>query len=239
MFQSYVFWFVIIAIILVVIYIYSNYDVKTKVEKKSKVEKKNDSESESISESSFSWSVTEDDDEYSYSSYEQLPNEYDVDYTPKLPKHIEDPNYKPDFYYAGGKPSKGELECKAAAERIYGVPFHTIRPDWLRNNKVLKKGSKNGRNRNMEIDCYNEELKFGIEYHGIQHYRYVPHFHKNGISDLHDQIQRDHLKLDLCEKEGVKLIIVPFNVPVDQIENFIKWSDPKVVQQRARLAAIV
>lgn len=237
MFQSYVFWFVIIAIILVVIYIYSNYDVKTKVVKKPK-EKKNDSESKSES-GSVSWSVTEDDEEHSYSSYEQLPDEYDVDYTPKLPKHIEDPDYKPEFYYAGGKPSKGELECKAAAERIYGVPFHTIRPDWLRNNKVLKKGSKNGRNRNMEIDCYNEELKFGIEYHGIQHYRYVPHFHKNGISDLHNQIRRDHLTLDLCEKEGVKLIIVPFNVPLNQIENFIKWSDPKVVEQRARLAAIV
>ncbi len=34
-------------------------------------------------------------------------------------------------------------------------------------------------NFNLEIDCYSPKLKLGVEYNGAQHYKFIPHFHKN------------------------------------------------------------
>lgn len=239
MLYNYVFWFVIIAIILTVIYICSNYDLKGK----EKLGSQNDSISEETSTESFTElyditvTDTSEDVDFEYRSIEQLPSisnddNFDIDFKPKLPKHIEDPNYRPEFFYNSKNPSEGETECKEAAKRIFGVPFYTIRPDWLKNK------------RNMEIDCYAEvehegkKLRIGIEYHGMQHYRVVKRFHPNGVEDLQEQIRRDHLKLDLCDKNGVYLIIVPYNVKIDKIEDFIRHSDPRAVIQRERLAAM-
>lgn len=122
------------------------------------------------------------------------------------------------------KPSKGELECLAAAERIYGVKFHrSVWPKWLKNPET---------GRGLELDVYNEDLKIAIEYHGRQHYQYVKRFHKNGIQDLESQKRRDHHKLDLCDNNNVYLITVPYNVPIEQIEDFLRYWDPTTVALR-------
>ncbi|NQZ58906.1 MAG: carbohydrate-binding protein [Lentisphaeraceae bacterium] len=36
-----------------------------------------------------------------------------------------------------------------------------------------------GGSHNLEIDCYNDELRIGVEYQGRQHYSFNPRFHKN------------------------------------------------------------
>lgn len=46
--------------------------------------------------------------------------------------------------------------------------FEKIRPNWLLNSK----------GNIMELDMYNDELKLGIEYNGIQHYKFTPIYHK-------------------------------------------------------------
>ena len=238
--RNYTFWFVLIAILLVIIYVWSNYNMKPKKKDRKRSGNEEDSSTISSSENSTetSESLTNDsssspscshcsnDEEYSGSESNVPETKYDVNFTPHLPNHIRDPNYKPEFFYNAKSPSKGEVECKAAAERIFGVPFHTVRPNWLKNV------------RNMEIDCYNEELGLGIEFHGVQHYRYNKKFHNGKLENLHKQIERDILKIKLCHENKKHLIVVPFNVPIDQIEAFIRYADPRALEQRNKLGVV-
>jgi len=112
--------------------------------------------------------------------------------------------------------SKGEIECHRVLEDIYKVPFDVqVRPDWLRNPRT---------GRCLELDVSElKNLKIAVEYNGRQHYQYVKQFHRNGVQDLKDQIYRDNVKLDLCDKNGVYLIVVPYNVAHHKIEDFIKY----------------
>ena len=48
-----------------------------------------------------------------------------------------------------------------------------------------------------------------FEYNGIQHYEYVPHFHRNGESDFLDQRERDIKKYKICREHGIELILIP------------------------------
>ena len=68
--------------------------------------------------------------------------------------------------------SKGEKECRKVLENLFNKPFSKSRPDFLRNPVT-------GGNFNLELDCYNQELSLAVEYNGIQHYKYVPYFHRN------------------------------------------------------------
>ena len=99
--------------------------------------------------------------------------------------------------------SKGEAECRRVAEEYTGLPFRKARPSFLRNEVTG--------GHNLELDCYNEKLKIGIEYNGRQHYNFVPHFH--ATKDAFYNIKyRDDLKQRLCKENNVKLIIVPYTV---------------------------
>ena len=43
---------------------------------------------------------------------------------------------------------------------------------------------------------------------------------------------REQLKVDLCDLNGIYLISVPYNVPIEQIEDYIIYYLPENVQQR-------
>lgn len=90
---------------------------------------------------------------------------------------------------------KNETLSITMLEEISGYKFNKTKPKFL-----------NG----MELDGYNSELNLAIEYNGEQHYKYIPHFHRNGIIDLKDRIEKDILKQELCTKNGVYLITVPY-----------------------------
>lgn len=108
-----------------------------------------------------------------------------------------------DLKKRGPTESKGELECRAVAERLTGKPFPKTRPSFLQN--YVTSGH------NLELDCYNAELSLGIEYNGQQHYHYTPYFHKS--KDAFDNTRyRDDLKQRLCDQAGVRLIVVPYTV---------------------------
>jgi len=107
--------------------------------------------------------------------------------------------------------SKGEIICKQVVEKILNKPFIKIRLDSFKNN-VTK--------RNLELDLYNEELKLGVEYSGRQHYEFVPHFHKNYEAFLNQQY-RDYMKEIKCKENGIRLIVVPYTIKHDDIENFL------------------
>ena len=110
--------------------------------------------------------------------------------------------------------SKGEIECRRVLEKIFNKPFNKARPNFL-NNPVT------GGNFNLELDCYNEELKIAVEMNGQQHYKYVPFFHKNYEAFL-NQKYRDDMKRRMCKDENIILIEVPYTVKLENIERFIK-----------------
>ena len=63
----------------------------------------------------------------------------------------------------------------------------------------------------IRFDGYCEAFHIAFEYHGEQHYTYIPHFHRNGPEDLDKQRLRDRLieSAVLLLKEPIALIVVP------------------------------
>lgn len=110
--------------------------------------------------------------------------------------------------------SKGETECRRVMQLIFNQPFPKARPVFL-NNPVT------GGNFNLELDCYNPNLKIAVEYNGVQHYKYTPYFHKNQEA-FNNQKYRDYMKQVMCRDNGVTLIEVPYTVKVDEIEDFLR-----------------
>lgn len=88
--------------------------------------------------------------------------------------------------------------------------FKKIRPCWLK--------FKNGAN--LELDYYCEKLSLAFEYNGKQHYDYIPHFHRT-YEAYELQLERDEYKAKMCEKEGIKLIIVPYTIDEKKMYSYI------------------
>ena len=115
-------------------------------------------------------------------------------------------------YSSSHKVSKGEAECRRVLQTIFRKPFPNQRPKYMFNSVT---------GHNLEIDCYNEQLKLGCEYHGRQHYEYVPFMHKTRDA-FRNQQYRDQMKIQICNKLGIRLIIVPYKIKIQNIENYIK-----------------
>lgn len=118
--------------------------------------------------------------------------------------------------------SKGEAACREALEQIYGKPFDCVRPDFLKNPETGK---------NLELDCYNDELKIGLEYNGIQHYKW-PNFTGQSKEDFVKQLRRDKYKTEVCTQHGIYLINVPYNVPIKHIKSYIEYYRPENYENR-------
>lgn len=119
---------------------------------------------------------------------------------------------EPDLSNMKPNESKGEAHARNLALIIFGKPFTKIRPDMLKNNVT---------GHNLELDLYNDELKLGIEYSGVQHYKFVPFFHKNYEHFL-TQKYRDEIKRMLCQKNEIHLIEIPYTVKLKDMETFIR-----------------
>ena len=103
---------------------------------------------------------------------------------------------------------------------MFKRPFDKVRPDWLRN--VVTGGKWN-----LEIDCYDDELKIAVEAQGRQHYQFVPYFHRNYETFL-NQKYRDEIKRMKCKEQGVTLIEVPYTVKEEDIENYLRTECKKM-----------
>lgn len=103
-----------------------------------------------------------------------------------------------------------ERICKDVFEQMFGKPFPKLKPRWLLNTRGKK----------MELDGYCEELKLAFEYHGTQHYDHVGFFHKGGKS-LEKRKSDDDLKEGLCVEHGVRLIVIPYTVPMGEVPQYV------------------
>lgn len=109
--------------------------------------------------------------------------------------------------------NKTEEMCRKIIQQIYNKPFPSVRPDFLQSPMTKK---------NLEIDCYNSELKIGLEYNGCQHYNYNEYFHKTK-KNFYSQVHRDDWKRNKCKELGIRLIEIPYWVtPVDLKDYIIR-----------------
>lgn len=120
--------------------------------------------------------------------------------------------------------SKGETICCRVMEKIYGVPFVSERPTWLKNPNT---------GRALELDCYNSELKIAVEYNGRQHYEW-PNFTNQDKVSFHKQLDRDNLKKKICFEHGIYLIIVPFHVKNEKIPEYIVTQLPEIIKNKLK-----
>jgi len=146
-------------------------------------------------------------------SNDQIPNDFthsthSTQSTPKVatPKvatpatFIEYRRLKTPKPYHNKYVSKPERECCEVMKELTGLQFYSTRPDFLKNPTT---------GRNLELDCYNHELRLAVEYNGIQHYRYPNKFHKSK-EQFEKQLIRDDMKRLLCDRNGIYLITVPY-----------------------------
>ena len=64
-------------------------------------------------------------------------------------------------------------------------------------------------NRKLSYDFYLPKYNMLIEYNGIQHYEFVPYFHKT-LHDFHKQLHHDWLKRKYANKNGFNYLVIPY-----------------------------
>lgn len=109
--------------------------------------------------------------------------------------------------------SKGERMCRYVLTHLFGKPFETIRPDFLKNPRS---------GCNLELDCYNADVKppLAVEYNGKQHYTQVDKF-QSSAQKFVTQVENDEFKKLRCSSKGVCLITVPYTVPLHQLPDYL------------------
>ncbi|MFX1297544.1 MAG: hypothetical protein ACFFD2_22165, partial [Promethearchaeota archaeon] len=107
--------------------------------------------------------------------------------------------------------SMAERTCRQFFEKLFNEKFKKTYPNWL----------KSPTGNLMHLDGYNSKLKVAFEYQGFQHYIYSPYLHKTIERFKKDQ-KYDKLKEELCQKQGISLIKVPYTVKIKDMENFIR-----------------
>lgn len=91
---------------------------------------------------------------------------------------------------------KTETLCREIMEELFGFHFRFVK---------LRMECLEG----LELDGYCADLGIAFEYDGRQHVEYIPHFHRNGISDLEEQQERDRRKDRLCVENSIDLLRIP------------------------------
>lgn len=106
---------------------------------------------------------------------------------------------------------KNERRCREIVEKLFGKPFESVRPNFLKNTETCK---------NLELDMFNPDLMLAIEYNGEQHYKYPNGFHKTE-EEFIQAIRRDKYKKEICETLNIYLLTIPYTINYDDLETYI------------------
>jgi hypothetical protein len=96
-----------------------------------------------------------------------------------------------------------EIKFNVSETKMYEIIkdiFQTIEVKYRFKPKWLKR---------MELDVYIPKFRLGFEYQGHQHFRPIELF--GGEKTYFEQVKRDKLKKEICEKRGVNLIYVYYD----------------------------
>lgn len=103
--------------------------------------------------------------------------------------------------------SSGEAKCMSILKKEFpNYKFIKCRPKWLINPNTGKP---------LELDMYNKNLKLAVEFNGKQHVQETHRFHKNK-KDFENQVERDDIKLKICMKRGIELIVVNHGCDIEK-----------------------
>lgn len=107
---------------------------------------------------------------------------------------------------------KGEAMCRFALEAL------------LAPHKFPKR-SRNAFLEGLELDGFCASLAFAFEYHGEQHYKHVPFFHKT-YDQFFKEREHDMRRRRLCREHGVFLLEIPFRFDLRNIRRLLValWS---------------
>lgn len=106
--------------------------------------------------------------------------------------------------------SRSERFARLHFERLFNEQFPSCRPKWLTSS----------RGNRMELDGYCQKLKLAFEYHGMQHFVHKERYHRHPGA-LAQRQSDDQRKRDLCKANGVYLIEISYEVPIDKLESYI------------------
>lgn len=108
--------------------------------------------------------------------------------------------------------SKGERLCAQILSNLTGLSLIKVRIEQIRNPKTGEP---------LEIDCYNEKARIGLEFQGPQHYHY-PNWTECSLKEFKELVGRDEFKRNKCHELGIKLIEVPYTIAQEDLEEYIK-----------------
>lgn len=134
--------------------------------------------------------------------------EITVDDNNRLPQHsTETSDDDPDSYletrWCLNQQMLGENKCRRIAESFTGKDFPKTTLDFV-----------DATGKNVEIDCYCEDLKLGIDYDGLHKYEYNSNLQVIDYTALS--------KIAACAENNVELIIVPYKLDRKDIECYLE-----------------
>jgi hypothetical protein len=104
--------------------------------------------------------------------------------------------------------SKSEAAIIHVAENLTGKSFPTVYPSWL-----VWKG------KGLELDGYSDDLKVAIEFSGPLHTKWDQNI--ESYINYYERIVRDLMKIRLCKKNNVDLIVVDSSLPQQHWKNYL------------------
>ena len=72
----------------------------------------------------------------------------------------------------------------------------------------------------LKLDLYIPELSLAVEVQGEIHYKFCSFYHRTYEQFLKAK-KSDVLKAEICKRQGVKLITIPYTVPSHELETYI------------------
>lgn len=117
-----------------------------------------------------------------------------------------------------------EEKWRDVFEQITGHAYPTVRPFWLVNPET---------GRCLELDGYCAELGSAFEYNGRQHYEFPNSFHKTR-DEFEQQVARDTHKMRICRDMGVDLVVIPYDLTIEEAYEDIRKHLQKVMAQRRK-----
>lgn len=104
-----------------------------------------------------------------------------------------------------------EKVVRSIFQQLFKKPFPRARPEWL----ISPVGKP------LELDGYLPSRKVAFEYNGKQHYANVERF-QIGFGTLEKRQNYDRIKQSKCAERGIRLIIIPHDVKINGLVEFIR-----------------